>query len=220
MTEPLTKKQINYIVQLRKRGHSLPELRCLTGHGKATIFKYIQGVNILPKFQDLWRNKRKSSVARMVQEQKKAQGQAKGLINKIGKEEKILIAACLYWGEGAKRDFSLSNTDPELIKTFVECLEELGVTKERLRVTIRAYEDLNKEKICNFWAKIVGIPKKNIINVNVLKGKKKGKLKYGMCRIRIAKGGYLLKLLCALKDIIKNNNAPVVQRIEQETPKL
>lgn len=54
----------------------------------------------------------------------------------------------------------------------------------------------------------------------ILKGKKKGKLEYGMCRIRVTKGGYLLKLLHALEDIIKNNSAPVVQRTEQNPPKV
>lgn len=201
--DPLTKIQINRIIFLRKHGHSLPEIRHLTGHGTATIFKYIQDIRILPKFQDLWKNKRKSSVARMLKEQKKAQDQAKRLIRKVERKGRILIAACLYWAEGEKKDFSLSNTDPNLIKIFVECLKEFGITKENLRVTIRTYEDLDRERVCNFWSKVVGIPKKSIINVNILKGKKKGKLQYGMCRIRVIKGGYLLKLLHALKELIK-----------------
>jgi hypothetical protein len=204
--EPLTKKQIKRIVYLRKHGHSLPEIRRLTGHGKATIFKYIQEVSILPQFQDFWKNKRKSSVCRMLQEQKRAQGQAKKLIKKIGRKEKIIIAACFYWAEGSKGDFTLSNTDPFLIKTFVSCLGEIGIGKERLSINLRIYEDLDKEKACIFWSKLIGVPKKNIKYVDVLKGKKNGKLPYGMCRIRVIKGGYFLKLVTALRDVIKVEN--------------
>ena len=218
--KPLTKTQIKHIIYLRERGYSLPEIRHLTGHGKATIFKYIQGVRILPKFQDFWKNKRKSSIARMIQEQKKAQDQAKKIIKKLRRKEKILIAACLYWAEGSRGDLSLSNTDPALIKTFVDCLKELGIEKERISVNLRIYEDLDREEVCNFWSKIVDIPKEKIMYVNVLKGKKKGKLKYGMCRVRVIKGAYFLKLLDALRDSIKNNAcAPVVQRIELRIPK-
>jgi restriction system protein len=42
------------------------------------------------------------------------------------------------------------------------------------------------------------------VNVNVLRGKKKGKLKYGMCRVRILKGGDMLKYMRALNNRIVN----------------
>ena len=201
----LTEIQINRIIYLRKHGHSLPEIRRITSHGSGTVLKYIRGVEILPEFKELWRNKRKSSVFRMIQEEKKAREEAQKLIKKIEKREKVLIAACLYWAEGAKKDLSLSNTDPALIKTFISCLKELGVKKERLSINLRIYEDLDREKACNFWSKTVGIPKEKIMYVDVLRGKKKGKLKYGMCRLRVIKGAYFLKLLNNLAEIIKTN---------------
>ena len=215
--EPLTKVQIKRIVYLRKHGHSLPEIRRITSHGNGTILKYIRGIKILPTFQEFWKNKRKSSVFRALQQQQKAQEQARKLLKKLNKREKIIIATCLYWAEGAKRDFSFSNTDPALIKTFLDCLKELGINKGMLSVNLRIYEDLDREKVSNFWSKIVGVPKEKITYINVLKGKKKGKLKYGMCRVRVIKGGYFLKLLHAFKDIVKNDSVPIVQLDRTET---
>jgi hypothetical protein len=58
----------------------------------------------------------------------------------------------------------------------------MGLDKERLRVNIRIYEDINAEKAIQYWARIVDIPKSQILSVNVLHGKKQGKLPYGMCR--------------------------------------
>lgn len=205
---PLTKNKINQIVRLRQRGHSLPEIRKVTGHGCGTILKYIKGVKILPEFQELWENKRKSSIFRMNQQKRKATTHAEKLVKNLKTQERILIASCLYWAEGQKRDFSLSNTDPALIKVFVNCLKDFGIPKENLRVTIRIYEDLNKEKACDFWAKVIEIPKEKILNVNILKGKKEGKLEYGMCRVRVTKGSYLLKLLNAIKNIIIKEISP------------
>lgn len=204
----LTKTEVKRIIYLRERGHSLPEIKRLTRHGYGTVFKYIRGVEVLPQFREFWRNKRKSSIFRSLQQRKEAQEEARKLVENINKREKIIIAACLYWAEGSRRDLSLSNTDPALIKTFIDGLKELGVEKERISINLRIYEDLDQERVCNFWSRVVGIPKKKIMYVDILKGRKKGKLKYGMCRLRVIKGAYFLKLLDALKDIIKNNMSP------------
>jgi DNA-binding transcriptional MerR regulator len=220
MTRALNQEEINRIVFLRQRGYSLPEIKKITGHSSSTVFKYIQGVKILPEFEEIWKNKRKASITRSIRKWQEAREEARNLIKKLTKKEKILIAASLYWAEGAKNDLSFLNSDPALIKVFLECLKELGLKKERLRVSLRIYEDLNREEALNFWAKIVGISKEKINSISILRGKKKGKLKYGICRIRVAKGGDLLKLLHSLADVIKENlNAPVVQRTEQGTPK-
>ncbi len=198
----LTKKQISRIIYLRERGHSLPEIKRTTSHGYGTVFKYIQDVKILPQFQEFWRNKRKSSIFRASQQWKKAREEAGRLLKNIKKRDKIIITACLYWAEGARRDISLTNTDPILIKTFIDGLKELGVDREKLSINLRLYEDINKERACNFWSNVVGIPKEKIMYIDVLNGKKKGKLEYGMCRVRVIKGAYVLKLLNALRDII------------------
>ncbi len=216
----LTKEEIKRIVFLRQRGYSLPEIRRITGHSGSTVFKYIRGVKILPEFEEIWKNKRKTSIARSIQKWQEAQQRARKIIGKLTRKEKILITASLYWAEGAKSDLSFLNSDPALIKVFLEGLKELGIKKDKLKVSLRIYEDLNREEVLNFWAKVIGISEDKINSINILKGRKKGKLKYGMCRIRVSKGGDLLKLLHSLADVIKENlNAPVVQRIERRTPK-
>jgi hypothetical protein len=198
----LSNKEISKISYLRKRGHSLPEIRRLTGHSNSTVFKYIQGVEILPRFQEVWKNKRKSSVFRCQKDWEKARAEARQLIKDVNKEGRILLAVGLYWAEGAKLDFSFTNTDPRMIRVFVECLKTFGIQSERLRIHIRVFEDLEIRKATKFWAKVVGVPEKYVVSVNVLNGKKKGKLQYGMCRLRVLKGGYMLKLVNGLVDVV------------------
>lgn len=139
----------------------------------------------------------------MFNEWEKAKTKAKNIISPLSKKEKMIIVSCLYWGEGTKNDFSLSNSDPEMIKTFVSFLKEFGINKKDLRVTIRVYSDLDKQKAIKFWAKTIGVSDKKILNVNVLRGKKEGRLKYGMCRIRITKGGPYLKLIKSIIELVK-----------------
>jgi hypothetical protein len=60
------------------------------------------------------------------------------------------------------------------------------------------------------------LPKDFIKNINVIKGKKIGKLKYGMCRLRVKKVGRYFKLIISMIDLIKSGvqNVLVVQWIE------
>ncbi len=91
--------------------------------------------------------------------------------------EKLLFLSALYWAEGSKKDFGLSNTDPELIKIFVEGLRKVfKIDNKRFRISIRIYEDLDSEKSLAFWSKITGVAKKDFVSVNTLRGKKNGKL--------------------------------------------
>lgn len=204
--QKINNQKIKQIIKLREKGHSLPEIMKITKRGSSTVFKYIKNVKILPQYYKIWRYKQGGSRRRMLEEWKKAKAKARNIISSLSKKEKMIIAACLYWGEGTKNDFGLSNTDAELIKTFVNFLKEFGINKKDLRVTIRVYSDLNKQKAIKFWAKTIGISDKKILNVNVLQGKKEGKLKYGMCRIRITKGGPYLKLIKSIIELIKVKN--------------
>ncbi len=200
--QKISEQEIKTIVRLRETGHTLPEIKKIVPRGSGTIFKYIKNIAILPAYKEIWEAKRGGSKALSVRNWVEAQRKANALIPHINTKEKIIIAACLYWGEGTKGDFSLSNTDPNLIKAFITCLKEIGVTSKDLRITIRTYEDLDREKVTTHWAKVVGIPRKQILGINVLKGKKRGKLPYGMCRVRVTKGARYLKLFQSVMKAI------------------
>ena len=217
----IQESEIKKIISLRKTGHSLPEIQKIVGRGSSTVFKYIQGVSVLSKYKQILKSKQGGSIAKSKRDWDRAYKDASKLVLPLKNEDKLIILACLYWGEGDKKDLSLNNSDPALIKVFVECLKCIGVKQEELRVTLRLFKDINENKARKFWAKVVGIPVQNILGVNILEGKKQGKLKYGMCRVRVTKGGPHFKLIMSMIDLIKSDfNAAVVQRIEQDTPKV
>lgn len=191
--------KIAELKRLRRRGYSVQELTKILGIPKTTVWHHVQSVTISSKYRKILRSKQGGSKNRSVQEWEKAAKKAKLIVRHIGRVEKILVAAALYWGEGSKRDFSISNTDPELIKTFVTCLKAMGVNEKDMRVSVRLYEDIDKTGAIAFWEKITGAP---VRSINILKGKKQGKLAYGMCRLRVAKGGPWLKLLKSVKNEI------------------
>ena len=63
----------------------------------------------------------------------------------------------LYWGEGNKKSkdsIRLGNTDPALIRQFLEFLIKiLGVNKNKIRFGLQIFSDMHSEKVQQFWLK-------------------------------------------------------------------
>lgn len=192
------------MVKLRKTGHSLPEIRKVVARGNSTVFKYIKNVKVLPEYKDILRSKQGGSRNRSEKEWILASKKAKDILPVVATQGRLLILAALYWGEGTKSELNIINSDPELLRVFVECLLGIGVTRDMLRVTIRVYEDTPETGARKYWAGILGIPEKSILGVDVLKGEKNGKLKYGMCRVRVVKGAPYFKLIMSMIELIKS----------------
>jgi len=201
--------EIKKIKTLRSHGYSIIEIGKKLNRPKTTVFRYVLGIEVLPKYLKNWAGKRGGSKKRKALKEAESLGEARKLIKELSYKEKFILLSALYWGEGSKKSFGLSNTDPNLIKVFLKCLKDLfGVDAVRLRVSIRIYEDLSRQKCLDFWSKVTGVQRDNFVSVNILKGKKQGKLEYGMCRIRVAKGGDLLKKITSLNKTIADFMSP------------
>ncbi|MEK9170272.1 MAG: hypothetical protein AAB674_01355 [Patescibacteria group bacterium] len=63
----------------------------------------------------------------------------------------------LYWGEGTKANkdsIRLGNTDPKLIKKFMDFLIRFfSIKKEDLRFGLQIFTDINKGEAMDFWQK-------------------------------------------------------------------
>jgi hypothetical protein len=186
--------KIESIKQLRSQGFSIPEISQSLGVSKTTVLRYIKNVEILPEYFAEWAGKRGGSKKRRVKLEEEALAEGKKFVRNLTTREKLLFLCALYWAEGNKKDFILTNTDPDIIRIFVDGLRStLNISDERFKISIRIYEDLDKDRCLDYWSKVTRVKKERFLNVNILPGKKKGKLEYGMCRVRIAKGGHLLK---------------------------
>ncbi|KKS70348.1 MAG: hypothetical protein UV41_C0026G0005 [Candidatus Daviesbacteria bacterium GW2011_GWA2_42_7] len=211
----VTNDVLQRITSLRQRGYSLPEISREVGISKSTALRYVQDVDILPGYRQDWFGKRGGSRKRKYIKEKEALEEARNLVGQLSSKEKLLFISALYWAEGNKKDFILTNTDPLLVKVFVEGLiGVLGINKDRLQVSLRLYEDIDKERSLDFWSQLTGVAKERFINVHILPGKKKGKLEYGMCRVRVAKGGDLLKKVLAINSLVASCPRSSVDRTQ------
>jgi hypothetical protein len=201
----LSPEEIRKIQNLRKTGHTLSEIKTITKRSNGTIWKYIKGVSVLQKYKGIWKAKRGGSKAKSKYNWKEAQKKASSIIKEISFKERMLILSCLYWGEGNKTELNLINSDPSMIKVFISCLKDLGIKNDELKISLRLFENIDKEKAIYFWTKTLELPKNTIQKIDVIKGNKVGKLKYGMCRLRVKKGGKYFKLIMSMIDLIKSS---------------
>lgn len=202
--KPVTPEEKEKIILLRQTGHSLNEIRRILKRGSSLVWLYIKDVEVLPEYKQLLRDKQGASKYRANNAWKETEEKVRSIPFRFDRMERILIAATLYWGEGNKQhELNLVNSDPALIKVFVTCLEDFGVSRKQLKLSIRIFQDMDPEKCANFWAKVVGVERKDILSINVLNGKKQGKLEYGMCRVRVVKGAPYFKMLKSCIELIK-----------------
>ena len=89
---------------------------------------------------------------------------AKRDIGTLSKKELFLAGLFLYWGEGTKsaRDVTaFTNTDPAMILFFIAWIQSLGIPKNKLKVRLHLYKDMNIKKQINFWSNKLNIPEQN-----------------------------------------------------------
>ncbi len=206
--EKISNSEINKIIELRKEGQSIGEIARFFSRSKATVSKYTEGVKFSDQGKRIWESKRFPSKHKSGKDWNTASKKSSLLINKLCDRDYLIILACLYWGEGNKKELNLINSDPKLILVFIRSLKIIGVKQEELKISIRIFKDLDKEKALNFWSNLTGVPISKFSGVEISEGKKVGKLEYGMCRVRVAKAGQYFKLIMSMIDFIKRDQMP------------
>lgn len=169
-------KQKELAIKLRLRGYSINEIYLKTGIAKSTA--------------SLWvRNVRLSSAAKTRLKKRSEGGRKRGIVtNKIKKDiivnniiknvvdsinfvelsnsAKKLLAAMLYWCEGAKSQSSVSliNSDPLLIKTFLTLLRSsFNLDERKFRVILHLHPYHKQSRQTKFWSSVTKIPESRFL---------------------------------------------------------
>ena len=186
--QKISKEKQTAILVLRLQGKSIPEIHREVNVGITTVQRYVKGVEVPTEFKKVLREKQGGSKERARGLRENSLEKAEKIVISMSERDRLFLLIGLYWGEGAKHDFSLINSDPLLLKTFIVCLQSLGIGQDRLSIAIRVHSNVAVEKAKKFWSKITGLKSTDIKYVEIIEGKKKGKLQYGMCRVRVKVG--------------------------------
>ncbi len=200
----ISQKIILKIIELRSKGNSISEISLRTGKSKSIVSKYTQEVDILPKYRLVLNKKQGGSKARSEDLWIKSKKDANNIIKELKLRDKIFLLIGIYWGEGTKKELNIINSDPVLLRAFLNFIKEIGVTKNRIKASIRLYDDINQNEAINYWSNILELNKNQFFKIELIKGNKKGKLKFGMCRLRVEKSSKEFKLLMSLINVVKD----------------
>ena len=126
----------------------------------------------------------------------------------------------LYWAEGLKeKDYQpgspmkFSNSDPDMIKVFLEWLKLNGVKREDIYFDLYIHEN-NKyrlSKVISYWSKKIGTDGKNFkiyFKKNIIKTKRKkidSESYFGLIRICVKRSSHLVRKVDGwVKGIVEN----------------
>lgn len=117
----------------------------------------------------------------------------------------------LYLAEGTKNDYyriALTNTDYRIIKFFIKWLNEfLNIPKDKMRVGLHLYEDMNIKNEKEFWGNKLEIKESQFYRPWIRKIKKnsfsyKGSFRHGTCVVYVLGGKKKRELAMAMQAFI------------------
>jgi hypothetical protein len=121
------------------------------------------------------------------------------------------MGCVLYWAEGTKNrnQVRLSNSDPEIVRTFVAFLRTyFNLRDEEIRLTCHLYADhaQHQHEIEQVWLNVTGLPRSSLYSsiVNVYSKyslkKRTNKLPYGTCRVIVNRTRVVQSIYGAIQE--------------------
>ncbi len=204
-------------IELRIKGYSYSQIKSELGLSKSTLSGWLKDFSLTPerikelrfsekkieKYRETCR-KRKDKILKEVYENEKK------IIFPLTKRDLFIAGLFLYWGEGGKTmesQLTLSNTNPAAIKFFIHWLgKALNVKKEKVKIKLHLYKDMNIEEEIKFWMKKLNVKRWQFVKPYIKNSTKKS-LTYkngfghGTCNASIGNAILGKKVLMGLKAV-------------------
>jgi len=200
----------------RKQGKSYSQIKKILKVSKSTLSLWLRNHPLseqrIRELRD-W-NEQRIEKCRETKRKKKEQRfknfyrEQKRIIFPLNHRELYLVGLFLYWGEGTKSrptELSVSNTDPSIIKFFITWFTKLlKIPKEKLKIHLHLYEDMDIKKEIQFWVKILKMPIKQFMKPYIKKSSSKainhkGGFGHGTCNLRVGNARLSEKILMGIK---------------------
>jgi hypothetical protein len=171
MTKFIEKRKV---IELRKQGKSYSEIRKIIKVSKASLSLWLKDVVLTDEQLIELKMKKVRAVERYKismkeKRQFKLDSYYKNQLKKwlpLSEREKFIAGLFLYLGEGNKasrNNLSIANTDPSVMKFalywFLNCLK---VQKEKIRLNLHLYDDMDIEEEINFWLKVLDLSRSSL----------------------------------------------------------
>lgn len=156
-------------IALRKQGASYTMIQTKLKVSKSTLSGWLKDHPLSKKrIGELsWRNERRIERYRATMRKKRevgtalAYGRVSKRISTLSKRDMLIAGLFLYWGEGTKTSkgtLALSNNDPHVLLFFIEWIVQLGYSRDKLRVYVHLYADMDATREIRYWSRILRLP--------------------------------------------------------------
>lgn len=166
-------------IQLRGNGSSIKQIAKLLHVSPSSASLWVKGVVISDDGREKLRlsqvNGRKkaakTNISRRLFRERKVETDCTVLRkkSKISTDEAKLFLSLLYWGEGSKTNnrVVMMNSDPEMIRTFVNLLRKgFRVDESKVRGLLHLHSYHDRKKMIEFWSRCSGVEKSRIAIYN------------------------------------------------------
>ena len=210
-------------IRLRRIGRPYSEIKKLLAVSKSTLSYWLRGIELTAvqrkRIDSDWVIKRIETYRETVRhrterlEQRRLM-EAKRSIGKITRRDLRIAGLFLYLGEGQKGNrwaVGISNSDPEVIRFAVRWLTNiLAVPKDKIRLYIHLYKDMDYAKEFNFWSRVSGIPlsqfRKPYIKKSLLSDIDYHTHGHGTCNILFGSGLIKQTIMAEIKIVMDSLN--------------
>ena len=160
-------------IQLRLEGYTYGQIKRELNLSKSTLSDWLKDLQLteeqlkklnksklvsrdiaIERFRETFRNKRLTRLQKILKEQISA-------TLPLTEKELFIAGLFLYWGEGSKQhgQVLISNTNPKVIQfAFYWMINALKVPKEKIKIALHLYKDMDVKKEMSYWSTSLGIP--------------------------------------------------------------
>ena len=202
-------KEKETAIKLRKRGFSYSEILKEVPVAKSTLSLWLRSVGLAKKQKQRLTEKRIIAALRGASARRNyrlisteiIKREARSEIGRISKRELWLIGVALYWAEGHKERIKservqFSNSDPNMIKLFLEWLERCCKIHKKdiyFRIFLHKTAKDRLNEVQKHWLRVTGFPPRNFQKITWKRHKIKTKRRnigenyFGLLRVIIKK---------------------------------
>ena len=174
-------KEKEKAIKLRKKGLSYSQIKAELGISKSTLSGWLRDMPLSKKrLDELQRNEHVIEKIRLAKQRKRNKRLTQVFetvskdIGTLSEREFFIAGFFLYWAEGTKTQryaASLSNTDPRMVRAFIKWLALLNVPKDKIKLRLHLYSDMNKNNEQKYWMKETSLPKNQFMKPYIKKSK-------------------------------------------------
>ena len=194
----------------------MKELAALLGVSRSSISLWVRDIELTAEQYEALRGRMGARIDgsranALIARERRRQAQAGGRARAKRSELLHAIGCMLFWAEGSRGRNAVEfvNSDPEMIRLFVNFLRSCyAVPDTKIAVTCNLFADheARQRDIEDFWLRLVRLPRSRLRKSSVNRyskysqKKRRNKLPYGTCRIRVCDTALLQNLYGAIQE--------------------